>query len=73
LNNTLIIMNCEKEYHGRVMSLQMMAFSAMPLGTVPVAWVVDQVGAPATMGALGIALALVVASLGFFSGHYRQL
>jgi MFS family permease len=73
LNNTLIIMNCDKEYHGRVMSLQMMAFSAMPLGSVPVAWVVDQVGAPVTVGTLGVALALVVGAVGMLGGHYRRM
>jgi MFS family permease len=73
LNNTLIIMNCDKEYHGRVMSLGMMAFSMMPLGSVPVAWVVDQVGAPLTIGVAGIALAVVVGTVALLSANYRQI
>jgi MFS family permease len=73
LNNTLIIMNCDKEYHGRVMSLGMMAFSMMPLGSVPVAWVVDQIGAPLTIGIAGIGLALVVGSTAVLSANYRRI
>jgi MFS family permease len=73
LNNTLIIMNCDKEYHGRVMSLGMMAFSLMPLGSVPVAWIVDQVGAPLTIGVAGVLLAMVVGAVALLSPNYRQI
>jgi MFS family permease len=73
LNNTLIIMNCEREYHGRVMSLTMMSFSMMPLGSVPVAWMVDQIGAPLTIGIAGGALAAVVGMVAVLSANYRRI
>jgi predicted MFS family arabinose efflux permease len=73
LNNTLIIMNADREYHGRVMSLGMMTFSMMPLGSVPVAWVVDQVGAPLTIGIAGIGLAAVVGVVAIASPNYRRI
>jgi MFS family permease len=73
LNNTLLIMNAGPEYHGRVMSLGMMSFSMMPLGSVPVSWVVDQVGAPLTIGVSGVALAVVVGAVALLSRNYREI
>jgi MFS family permease len=73
LNNTLLIMNAGPEYHGRVMSLGMMSFSMMPLGSVPVSWVVDQIGAPLTIGVAGLALAAVVGTVAVLSSNYRQI
>ena len=73
LNNTLLIMNAGPEYHGRVMSLGMMSFSMMPLGSVPISWIVDQIGAPLTIGVSGIALAAVVGTVAFLSGNYRRI
>ncbi len=35
LNNTMIMANCDSRMHGRVMSVYMMAFSMMPLATMP--------------------------------------
>jgi MFS family permease len=73
LNNTLLIMNAGPEYHGRVMSLGMMSFSMMPLGSVPVSWIVDQIGAPLTIGISGLALAAVVGTVAVLSANYRQI
>ncbi len=73
LNNTLLIMNADQEYHGRVMSLGMMSFSMMPLGSVPVSWIVDQVGAPLTIGFAGLGLVLVVSSVAVLSPNYRRI
>jgi MFS family permease len=73
LNNTLLIMNAGPEYHGRVMSLGMMSFSMMPLGSVPVSWIVDQVGAPLTIGVAGIGLTVVVTIVAIFSKNYREI
>ena len=73
MNNTLLIMNAGPEYHGRVMSLGMMSFSMMPLGSVPVSWIVDQLGAPMTIGVAGILLTLVVGAAAIFSPEYRKI
>jgi fucose permease len=52
------------EYHGRVMSVYMMTFAAMPLSSLPAAWVADHVGIPTTLVLCGALSAAVVASFG---------
>ena len=64
VNSTLLMHGSEREYHGRVMSVYMMAFSAMPLSAVPAAWVADQIGLPVTLAGCGVACAAIVALLG---------
>ena len=68
LNNTLVMENTPREFHGRVMSVYMMTFSLMPLATVPIGWLVDQIGARLTVGTSGALLAIVVAVIAFSSG-----
>ena len=65
LNNTLIMQITPRELHGRVMSVYMMTFSLMPLASLPVARLADIVGAPLTVGAMGLLLvaAIVVVNL----------
>ena len=64
VNSTLLMQGAEREYHGRVMSVYMMAFSAMPLSSVPAAWVADHVGLPLTLTVCGLTCATIVALLG---------
>jgi hypothetical protein len=64
VNNTLLMHEAEREFHGRVMSVYMMAFSMMPLSAVPAAWVADRLGLPLTLAACGIGCAAIVALLG---------
>jgi MFS family permease len=64
INNTLLMNQTPVEYHGRVMGVYMMTFAAMPLSSLPAAWLADHVGLPATLAACGALAALVVAIVG---------
>jgi MFS family permease len=64
VNNTLLMGRTAPEYHGRVMSVYMMTFAAMPLSSLPAAWAADLFGLPVTLAASGALTALVVALLG---------
>lgn len=73
LNVTLIMDATDKRYHGRVMSVYMLTFSAMPLGNMLMSVFADAFSAPLTVGIGGLALALVVLLFGLFSPAYRKL
>ena len=64
VNTTLLIQRADRAFHGRVMSVYMMAFAALPLGSVPAAWIADQVGLPVTIAVSGVACAASVLLLG---------
>ena len=49
---------------GRVLSLTMLAFAGFGLMGLPLGWVADQVGEPATIGGMGTAVIILVAVLG---------
>ncbi len=57
-NNTLLQTMVPDAYRGRVMSAYIMTWGVMPLGTLPLGWAADFIGAPF---AVGIAGGLVVA------------
>ncbi|MBT5774671.1 MAG: MFS transporter [Dehalococcoidia bacterium] len=63
----------EDEYRGRVMSLFMMQFSMMSVGTLVVAIYMDRVGPQFAIGSLGAAL--IVATLAFLAlnSRFRRL
>lgn len=73
LNSTLVMHNTDPAYHGRVMSVYMLTFSAMPLGVVPFGWLADHYGAPITIGIGGILLAVVIALVGALHPSYRHI
>jgi MFS family permease len=73
LNSTLVMTNTEPAYHGRVMSVYMLTFSAMPLGVVPFGALSDVYGAPITIGIGGILLTIVIALVGLFHPSYRHI
>jgi hypothetical protein len=49
------------------MSVYLLTFAAMPLAAVPMAWLADQVGGPATIAAAGlvVVVTMVAVALGF--------
>jgi MFS family permease len=51
-------------YMGRVLSLTMLAFAGFGLLGLPLGWVADQVGEPATIGGMGTVVIILVAVLG---------
>jgi hypothetical protein len=66
LNNTLLMANTEPRLTGRVMSIYLLTWGAMPLGSVPLAWLADRAGAPIALviaGGLVTAGAIVLAVL----------
>jgi MFS family permease len=56
---TLLQLNADSRYLGRVMSLQIMMTGLTPLGTLPAATLADRHGAPLAISALGGSLLLV--------------
>ncbi|MEX2314229.1 MAG: hypothetical protein WD628_00830, partial [Thermomicrobiales bacterium] len=73
LNSTLVMMNTEPSYHGRVMSVYMLTFSAMPLGVVPFGIFSDIYGAPITIGIGGLLLMAVTGAVGLLHPSYRHI
>jgi MFS family permease len=65
LNNTLIQINTPHEVRGRVMSLFMMTFGLMPLGTLPAGAIAEVVGVAPVVGVGGavVFLSMVVIAL----------
>jgi MFS family permease len=73
LNNTLLMANTEPRLTGRVMSIYLLTWGAMPVGSLPLAWLAERAGAPlALMVSGGLVTALVVA-LAVLYPHGRQL
>ncbi len=61
LNSTMLMDASKPEYYGRVMSINMLSFSAMPLMAFPLGQLADQIGARETFTAQGlIVLAFMV-------------
>jgi len=62
LNNTQVMLATHPDYLGRVMSVYMLTWSFMPLGSIPIAMLTDVYGAPATIGISGLLLAVFMAA-----------
>ena len=73
LNNTLIQSNVPHELLGRVMSIYVMTFAMMPLGTLPLGALTDAIGAPLAIGAGGIIVILFTMGMAIFSPRLRRL
>lgn len=73
VNNTLIQSNVPHEMLGRVMSIYVMTFALMPLGTLPLGAVTDAIGAPLAIGAGGAIVALFTLAMVVFYPRLRQL
>jgi MFS family permease len=73
LNSTLIMGRSDRRYHGRVMSVYMLTFSAMPLGNMIMGLFTDAFGVQATVGTGGLLLALTVIVFGLSSRSYRGI
>lgn len=73
INGTLLMFNTEQQYYGRVMSLSMMTFSAMPVGGLVASLVAEHIGAPWTIAICGIVLTIVVLMVGLLNPKYRGM
>lgn len=63
LNQALLIELSDNEYRGRVMSIFMLNFGFMPLGTFPAGLMIDYLGGQAVVGMMGIGLVAVTAGI----------
>jgi MFS family permease len=59
LSSTLILTHSDPAYRGRVVSVSMMEFGLMPLGTLPSGAIADRVGVPWVVGVQGALVALL--------------
>jgi hypothetical protein len=63
LNSTLIMDAARPEFYGRVMSINMLSFSAMPLMAFPLGRVADSVGATNLFIAQGVIVAGIMVAI----------
>jgi MFS family permease len=73
LNSTLIMSNAPPYLYGRIMSIYMLTFAAQPVGALPLAWVADVAGAPASMVIAGSVVLAGVVGIGLFYAPYRRI
>ncbi len=72
INRILVMLETDKAFYGRVMSIYMMTWSLMPISLVPMGIMVDRVGAPLTVGVAGLMLAAFVTGITIFSPEIRR-
>ena len=72
-NRTLLQVNCEARYLGRVMSAYMMMFGLTQLGTMPAGAVADRLGVSWVITLQGGLLALIFALVWLFQPKTRRL
>jgi MFS family permease len=63
LNNTLLMAHTEPRLTGRVMSIYLLTWAAMPIGALPLAWLAEQAGAPLAIALAGGIVVMGVAAL----------
>jgi len=61
LSGTLQLRHCDPAYRGRIVSMSMMAWGLMPLGTIPSGAIADRVGVPWVVGVQGVVVMVVFA------------
>lgn len=72
LNSTMLMSRSEPRFYGRVMSVYMLSWSAMPLASVPLGRAADTIGAPHTVALAGAAIAIIVTAVGLLATSYRR-
>jgi fucose permease len=55
-----LMANTEARLTGRVMSIYLLTWGAMPLGALPLAWLADRAGAPTAIALAGAIVTAVV-------------
>ena len=61
MNNVLLMAATDRRYYGRMMSIYMLTWSAMPVAVYPMGVLIDRVGMPWTQAGAGAVLAAFVA------------
>lgn len=73
LNSTLIMTTSDPAYYGRVMSVNLIGFSLMPIASLPMGVIADHIGAPRTVAISGVLVALFVLGVATFVRSYRRI
>jgi Na+/melibiose symporter-like transporter len=73
LNNTLLMANTEPRLTGRVMSIYLLTWGAMPVGSLPLAWLAERAGAPLALMVSGGLVTVLVVVLAVLYPHGRRL
>ena len=73
LNNTLVMSNTEPRLYGRVMSIALLTFAAMPISALPMSWLADVIGGRATVAAAGVLVAAAVGGAAVLYPPYRRI
>lgn len=73
LNNTLMQLNTPHEVRGRVMSLFMMTFGLMPLGTLPAGAIAEVVGVAPVVGVGGAIVFVVMVAVALTQSRVRDI
>jgi MFS family permease len=73
LNSTMVMLNTDRAWYGRVMSIYMMNFALMPLATLPLGALSDVINAPVAVGGSAILIVLLVSGVGLFYPPYRRV
>lgn len=73
LNNTLVMLQTDQAYYGRVMSIYMMTFSLMPLAGYPMGLLVDRWSAPQVVGIAGAVILLFILAISLVMPSMRQV
>ena len=70
LNNTMVMGESDPEYYGRVMSINMLTFSVMPLMSAPLGLLADVITAEATFALMGGVIIVIMLFLGLTNSSY---
>lgn len=73
VNQTLVMEQTDREFHGRVMSVYLMSFGLLPVATFPQAWAADLIGAPAMVAIAGAVAAGAVLLTALLMPSYRRI
>ncbi len=73
LNSTMVMLNTDRAWYGRVMSIYMMNWSLMPLATLPLGALADAIGAPFTEAIAGSLILAVVGGVALFYPAWRKI
>lgn len=70
LNNTMVMDAADPEYYGRVMSINMLTFSVMPVMSYPLGAIADAIGARETFMIQGGIVLVMMAFVAIANGRY---
>jgi len=73
LNQTLLMEHTDAQFHGRVMSVFLLSYGAVPLATFPEAWLADHIGGPYALALAGALVTLSVLLVVVFVPSFRKL